>query len=90
MPSLTSSSGSILGGFESIISGLIESVLAVFQHVWQIVQGILHTVLSFASGILSTVTGIFSTFLTFALGEWKFPSASFAHTFRQQISSQSL
>lgn len=61
MPSLTSSTGSILGGFQEIISGLIQSVLAIFTHAWHAIEGVVNTAFSLIMTIVNTALGLVST-----------------------------
>ncbi|PWN44927.1 hypothetical protein IE81DRAFT_320908 [Ceraceosorus guamensis] len=62
---------SVTHGISSALSGVIESILGLFQWAWNLIltvlntaistiQGILHAVLSTIGGLLSAVTDIFS------------------------------
>lgn len=81
MASITSSVGSIFSGVGSVFSGLLESVLAIFTHAWNLIIGILSTAwsavegvinaaLHTVSGLLSTITHVFGDLIGIVTGEY--------------------
>lgn len=73
MASIQHSLGSLVSSFEHLVSGLLESVLAILRHFFNIIAGVLKGTLNISEDVLENAWKMVEGSVRLVFGEWHCP-----------------
>lgn len=81
MASIQHSLGSLISSFEHLVSGLLESVLAILRHFFNIIAGVLKGTLNISEEVLENAWKVVEGSVRLVFGEWHVPGGGEADAY---------